>query len=301
MPTLVPMKVKYSFLPLTNGDSKLSPLHRFTPVLSPTFLSIVRSALPQLLFLLIYGLNMRFHLLPKLSDLGCVNLYNVSAVEEALLHTVPHRLVSSLSNPVLDVFSAIPYLLHYSIPVGYPLYLYVRGQTDDIGRFYWLLGWASWMLFAIWFLLPTAPPWLYDSGYGEYLRGTNNSLLTGDLLSSLHNEGCAFARLDARTGIPFFYNIFKNNPVPFASFPSGHVVWPSCIYATSPPGGRLFALYVLWMTWATLYSCHHYLSDAIAAILVVIVVKRLLSQIANRSTRTRPLLDCYVVCPFAMV
>jgi len=296
------MKAKYSLLPLTNGDAKLSPLHRVlaTPLFSPTFLTIVRSALPQLLFLSIYGLNLRFHLLPKLSDLGCVHLYNVSAVEEALLHTAPHRLVSSASNGVFDVFSAIPYLLHYLIPVVYPLFLYFRGQTDDISRFYWLLGWASWTLFAIWFLLPTAPPWLYESGYGAYIRGTNSSVLTGELLTSLHKEGCAFSRLDAWTGMSFFYNMFKNNPVPFASFPSGHVVWPTCIYVTSPPGGRVFALYVLWMTWATLYSCHHYLSDALAAVVVVLVVKRLLTHFENRSARTRPL-DCSVVCPFAMV
>ena len=294
------MKGTYSLLPTTNGDSKLSPLHKLVPVLSPAVLSIVRSALPQLLFLIVYGLNVHLHILPQLADLGCVHLYNVSAVEEAVLHFSPHQLVSSLSNGVFDVLCAIPYLLHYAIPVGYPLFLYLRGQADDAARFYWLLGWSSWALFAVWFLLPTAPPWLYDSGYGDYMRHTNKTLLTTDLISSLHKEGCAFRRLDAWTGVPFFYNMFRNNPVPFASFPSGHVVWPACIYATSPPGGRVFALYVLWVSWATLYTCHHYLSDVIAAVVTVILVKRLLTYIADRSARTRNH-DCAVVCPFAMV
>ena len=57
--------------------------------------------------------------------------------------------------------------------------------------------------------------------------------------------------------------------MPFAAFPSGHVTWPTCMLLIGSQGERSrLAGYVLLVAWATLYSSHHYLFDALAAILV---------------------------------
>lgn len=260
-----------------------------------TSLTILKSTVPYLLFLLLYGLNQQLHILPRFTDLDCIYLHNVSGWEQLLLHASPHRLISSHSSPVLDLLSAVPYLLHYVIPVLYPLYLYCHGHLDDIARFYWLLGWTMWIHYIVWFALPTAPPWVYDN----WSRFANSSSPPPPLYLQ-HKEGCAFARLDARTGLPFFFNMFASNPVPFASFPSGHVAWATCMYLTCPPGGRLFALYIVWVAWATLYSCHHYLSDAVCAVLLVAVTRRLLMHLHDR--RPREQFTCpAIVCPLNMV
>ncbi len=271
---------------------------------------VLWNAIPYLSFLFVYGINGHVHILPRASDSDCVYLYNVSAFETGLLGFAPHKLVSSLVHPALDVLAAVPYLLHYVIPVIFPLYeVVIRGRPEVACQFYRLLGAAMWLHFLVWFFLPTAPPWLYANR--EAYLGAE---LPIPPIQLQHKEGCAFARLDALTGIPFFFNMFDSNPVPFGSFPSGHVCWPMCILATAPPGGRLFAIYIVWVTWATLYSCHHYVSDAVMAILIVLVTKRLQSLLCTSSNpRRRPCCDPLqavcgwtvtkpaVVCPFNIV
>ena len=251
--------------------------------------TVVKSTIPYLVFLMIYGINQQVHILPRFSDIDCVRLHNVSAWESVIFRGfAPHRFISSHHTPFLDVLSAVPYLIHYIIPIIYPLFLYSRRQIEDVCRFYWLLGWAMWILYLIWFLLPTAPPWVYDN----WSKFSNSTMPQHHLQ---HKEGCAFARLDARTGIPFFFNLFASNPVPFASFPSGHVLWPMCIYLTWAPGGKLFLSYVVWMTWATLYSCHHNLIDSLCAVVLVITTKRLLSYLSECRPRdhfSRPAIVC---------
>ena len=264
----------------------------------PQFINILRGLIPYILFLFFYGINGQIHLLPRFDDIDCITLHNISAFEQFVFHFQTHKLISSLSSPVLDILSAVPYLCHYVIPVLYPLFLYCKGRIDDVPKFYWLLGWVMWAHYTVWFLLPTAPPWLYANA--EQYKQAN---MTIPPLPDQHKEGCAFGRLDAMTGIPFFFNMFKGNPIPFGSFPSGHVAWPTCIYLTLPPGGRFFLLYIVWMAWATMYSCHHYVSDAIAAVILVICVKKSIGYLSDRATRTRES-SCTlpsVVCPLQMV
>jgi len=179
-----------------------------------------------------------------------------------------------------------------------------------------------WAHYAIWYLLPTAPPWAYLTRHSHIqvdaqlqtssdliqpgalqalLKGsdpTNTDDLPGNNLSDmplvgtrinlLHREGAAFARVDALTGHSFFYKMFDGNPVPFGAFPSGHVTWPMCILLTAPPGGRSrFSLYVLLVVWATLYTSHHYLLDVIGAICVTVACSWLLHSLSERQAWRR--------------
>ncbi|KAK2162394.1 hypothetical protein LSH36_99g00015 [Paralvinella palmiformis] len=259
---------------------------------------VIKSAIPYLAFLAIYGINPHVHILPRFEDVNCIHLYNVSAFEYTILHCQVHELVSSLHNVVLDFLSAVPYLMHYALPVIYPAFLYFTGRLELISRFYWLMGITMWVMFIIWKFLPTAPPWMYDNMEQYAKSGT-----TAPPLHLMHREGCAFARLDRLTGLKFFFNMFGGNPVPFASFPSGHVAWPMCIYVTSAPGGRIFAIYVLWVAWATLYSCHHYLSDAVVAALMVVILYKISNYVSEKlRQRTKPLCNLpAVVCSLNIV
>jgi len=251
--------------------------------------AILRAAVPFLIFLVVYGLNGRVPILPRAEDAHCVRLRNVSAFEEALFGhgRAPHLIVSAASCPALDVLSAIPYLMHYLIPVAYPLYviIFVRPSTNAnwrsrIVRFYLLLGWSMWVHYAIWFVLPTAPPWV-AANLAAYRRLDPTG--RPPPIDVQPREGCAFSRLDRLVGVAFFRTIFSGNPIPFASLPSGHVAWPTCVLLTQMRHGCtrrrrvLLGIYVVWVSWATMYSCHHYMSDIIAAVVVVFTVDRLIT------------------------
>ena len=253
---------------------------------------VIKSLVPLLLFLTVYMLNKVLHILPLLADLGCVHIYTIRSIERFFLGCNPHRILSSFHNPLLDVLSAIPYLLHYPIPLVFPAYLLYKGESENLTKFYWLLGWVMWVHYVVWLIFPHTPPWVIDN-----IQMHNMTSLGS--ISMKHREGCAFARLDKLTGLPFFYNMFAGNPIPYASFPSGHVAWPAVIYVIGGPGGNHFALYVGWVIWATLYSCHHYVLDTLGAMLVVFLTHKVLSFLSSRQLCTsnykcKPV----VACPF---
>lgn len=257
-----------------------------------TFTSVLLSTVPCLVFLVIYGSNDHLRILPRASDIHCVTLYNVSALEVQLFSIAPHRFIASVhQSRVLDLLAALPYMLHYLIPFTFPIYLCVARHSDHVPCFFRLLGCSLWAHYAIWYMLPTAPPWVYDS-----LRATQAPASVDPqrskpdlvpLVGSLeHREGCAFARLDAWTGISLFYTIFNGNPVPFASFPSGHVAWPMCVLMSLPAGtGRrrrsAVVMYIAWVSWATMHSCHHYLLDIVSAIGVTLLCQRLMMALSR--------------------
>ena len=226
----------------------------------------ILSIAPYILYLIIIGLNSKIHILAGTSDSHLV--YNLSYIEYKMFGFHPNNLVSSLSLFPLDFCAALPYILHYVLPVLYPVYLIVKGRLDDIIRFYNLLGCFLWLQYIIWYLFPTAPPWYYDNLLQYETEGHTPPL------DQQHREGCAFRRVDAAVGYPLFFNIFASNPAPFGAFPSGHVAWPSAICATNPPFGNACWLYVLHMSWAAMYSCHHYISDIVVSLLIIYMLKR---------------------------
>lgn len=249
---------------------------------SPSLPIILRSSIPWLLFVFVYGINARIRILPR--DLHCVQLRNISVLESLIFPVSPHLVIASFHNPILDILSALPYLLHYLLPLLYPAYLYGTGRFEQAPRFLWLLGWSMWAHYLVWFVLPTAPPWVQVR-----INDTPSEGFPVPVFDLQHPEGCAFARLDRWTGIPFFYVIFTGNPVPFASFPSGHVAWPMCVQLTLPTARerRRFAVYVAWVAWATMYTCHHYLTDILAAILLVTSLHRMTSCLGRPQTTHR--------------
>ena len=254
-------------------------------------LQVIRSCLPFVLFLIIYALNKVIHIQPAIEDLGCVHIHTINAIEQFLLGFHPHKLISAHHSIFLDALASVPYLMHYGLPVVFPLYLLLIGKLEDVTKFYWLLGWVMWLSYLIWLVFPHTPPWVIDN------IEQHNSTMS---LAMQHKEGCAFARLDAFTGLHFFHNMFNGNPIPFGCFPSGHVAWPTIIYMVGAPGGNLFICYILWVAWATLYSCHHYLLDAIAAVVVVVVTNKILTYLAEKNVcsanyKCRP---SNITCPF---
>uniref|UniRef100_UPI0037545EC2 phosphatase PAP2 family protein n=1 Tax=Salmonella sp. s51933 TaxID=3160127 RepID=UPI0037545EC2 len=60
----------------------------------------------------------------------------------------------------------------------------------------------------------------------------------------------------------------------FGAVPSLHVAWPTIVLVSEPWISERFAkLHVLWITWAALYSNHHYGIDAMGAIALVFTVR----------------------------
>lgn len=228
--------------------------------------SIALSLLPFALYLLVFS---NYTLLRSLTGLDLVsqpNVHTLPMLERSLfLGCLPHRFFSAYAHPLFDVLAAIPYLVHFPLPALYGLWLVTsRQRRRDFFQFMWLAGWVNFIAVLIQLTVPTAPPWFADSAVFD--QG-------GQLISASPNEA-GFERLDALVGVSIFHDIYSKSPVKFGAFPSLHVAWPTIIVACRPwLGFRLAVLHVVWITWAALYSTHHYGIDALGGILLVVVLR----------------------------
>ncbi|KAJ7327716.1 hypothetical protein OS493_026594 [Desmophyllum pertusum] len=136
--------------------------------------------------------------------------------------------------------------------------------------FLWCAGWVNLVAIIIQFLFPTAPPWYVDS----VVFSPN-----GDVLKAAANEA-GFHRLDAVLGVPFFHGIYAASPLAFGAFPSLHVAWPAVILVSGPWINEKFAMFhIVWITWAALYSNHHYGVDAVGGIFLVFLVNFMMRKV----------------------
>eukprot|EP00118_Oscarella_pearsei_P024688 m.306597 g.306597 ORF g.306597 m.306597 type:complete len:328 (+) comp41385_c0_seq1:207-1190(+) len=193
-------------------------------------------------------------------------------LEETIFHCFPHRVVSYYSHPLLDFLAAIPYLVHFVIPFLFLIYLASnRYRRRFVYSYIWCAGWVNVIAVSFQLLFPTAAPWFVDSAVYDSVDGR--------LIGSLPNEA-AFQRLDALMGFRFFHNLYAQSPVKFGALPSLHVAWPTVVLVNHPWIGMKFAAaHVAWISWAALYSNHHYAVDALGGILLVLLVHLMMTRV----------------------
>eukprot|EP01095_Lingulamoeba_sp_RSL-Kostka_P007572 TRINITY_DN2428_c1_g2_i1.p1 TRINITY_DN2428_c1_g2~~TRINITY_DN2428_c1_g2_i1.p1 ORF type:complete len:364 (-),score=61.49 TRINITY_DN2428_c1_g2_i1:1040-2131(-) len=177
-------------------------------------------------------------------------------------------------NDFLVVFAAIPYVMHFSLPVIYTLWLFKTNKKPFV--FLWFFGLLNFFGVMTHMFFPTAPPW-YTAKFGQEPA---NYEIPGD-------PG-RFKRVDMIFDIPIFDTLYGNSPVVFGSFPSLHAGWPFLIAVyTSIMNVPFFNsyskwAYVFWVWWAALYSKHHFLVDVLGGAVYTIVVIYFSERILQR-------------------
>ena len=200
------------------------------------------------------------HILPLKPDTTLL-----PTLDKIIFGILPHQLISSIAHPLLDITAAIPYFLHFFLPIIATTYIYVTAgsnKTTIILQLLWCGGWVNIAAFTIQFLYPTAPPWFVES----------HSADNASVLSTAAHEA-ALSRVDDLLGITTFHRIYSTATITFGALPSLHVAWPVVILFIYPIGSISFTLfYIIWISWAAMYSLHHYAIDIIAAVLIVYVI-----------------------------
>lgn len=235
------------------------------------FKEMLTAALPFLMFLFVFSNYSFLRNITGLSSVSTPNGAFLPWLEMLVFHCYPHRILARFAHPVLDFFAAVPYLFHFGLPFLFIAYKFASSRSvSGVYPFLWCAGWVNLVAIIIQLIFPTTPPWFVDSA----VFGPN-----GEFLKSQANEA-GFHRLDAVLGFPFFHNIYATSPVKFGAFPSLHVAWPAVILVSGPWISEKFAMFhVAWITWAALYSNHHYGVDAIAGILLVFLVNFMMIKV----------------------
>lgn len=226
---------------------------------------LLLALLPLMFYSTVFKYYKQLRIITGLDKLIPPNYTILSNIEYILFSCYPHKLLSSMANPVFDCLAAIPYLFHFILPFLFSFYLYISPKRrPTLYPFLWCAGWVY--IFAVLFqgTFPTAPPWFTDSAvFDEH----------GTIIFEVPNEA-GFRRVDKLFGISLFHDIYSKNPVKFGSFPSLHTALPTIVLFNHPWGGKTVGtIHVIWVILAALYSTHHYLIDAIGGILLVVAVR----------------------------
>ena len=175
-----------------------------------------------------------------------------------------------------DFMAGFFYLCWVPVPLGFAIYLYLKGKREMYLRFSLAFLFVNLVGFVGYYIHPAAPPWyVIEHGFTPVLN-TPGSV-------------AGLGRFDARVGAPVFHSIYCNNSNVFAAVPSLHAAYMlvATIYAIISRQSKfcigIFAFICMGIWWTAVYSTHHYIIDVLLGILTTIVALLILERLLLRA------------------
>lgn len=170
----------------------------------------------------------------------------------------------------LDLLFAVPYAVFWMVSLVYAGFLFFHDRPR-MRYFLWSFAIANFIAFAVWVLVPAAPPW--------YVRNHGCEV---DLSVPAHAAG--LLRVDGIIGFPYFEGFYSRASQVFGALPSMHCAFPvlGLLTAWRFTGWRtrwIHVVYASTMFAASVYLDHHWIVDGIAgwgvAVTAVYLTQRL--------------------------
>lgn len=175
-----------------------------------------------------------------------------------------------------DFMAGFFYLCWVPVPLGFAIYLYLKGKREMYLRFSLAFLFVNLVGFVGYYIHPAAPPWyVLEHGFTPVLN-TPGSV-------------AGLGRFDTLVGAPVFHSIYCNNSNVFAAVPSLHAAYMlvTTIYAIISRQHKLcigiFAFICMGIWWTAVYSTHHYIIDVLLGILTTIVALLILERLLLRT------------------
>jgi hypothetical protein len=195
----------------------------------------------------------------------------------------PNEYFLAHANKTSDLLSGIFYLTWVPLPIAYCFYLFFTDKKmllNFSGTF--LL--ANFVGFTIYYLYPAAPPW-----YIHYHGLSTNFDIPGNAAQLL--------RFDEIINYPLFSNMYNKNANVFAAIPSLHAAYPVVLLYFGLKKKHywlsvLFAIDVIGIWYAAVYSMHHYIIDVILGSFCAIIAIFVFDYVLMK-TKMRVFIDKY--------
>lgn len=235
-------------------------------VLRPTR-KVALALLPWLLFAVSYD-SMRFYPNYKVNPIDARGLFEAERSLFGIATTsgtvIPGEWFNMHNCAVADFMAGVFYLCWVPVPLGYAIWLYLKGKREMYLRFSFAFLFVNLVGFYGYYIHPAAPPW-YALNYGfEPVLNTPGNV-------------AGLGRFDQLLGIPVFKSIYGNNSNVFAAVPSLHAAYMlvATIYAVKAREHKftiaVFAFICMGIWWTAVYSTHHYIIDVLLGILTAII------------------------------
>lgn len=195
----------------------------------------------------------------------------------------PNEYLVQHQNKVSDFLSGIFYLTWVPLPMAYCILLFFKDKKMLL-RFSGTFLLANLIGFAIYYLYPAAPPW-----YVEYHGTAANFDIPGNAAQLL--------RFDELINYPLFEKMYNKNANVFAAIPSMHSAYPVILLYFGLKRRHkwlnvLFAIDVIGIWYAAVYSMHHYIIDVILGSFCAIIAIFVFDYILMK-TKISTLIDKY--------
>lgn len=171
----------------------------------------------------------------------------------------------------LDIMSGLFYLLWVPVPIVFSVFLFLTNRKRQFLYFLLTFLLVNLLGFVGYYLYPAAPPW-YLQQYGtEFLENTPSN-------------PAQLIKFDQFFNLPVFQTLYSKGSNVFAAMPSLHSSYPLIViyYGIKNRLGKInifFAVVVVGIWFAAVYTSHHYVLDVLAGILTAVIGNLLFNRL----------------------
>lgn len=169
----------------------------------------------------------------------------------------PNEFWFNHSTVFLDIMSGVFYLCWVPVPLAFAAWLFFKDKKIFL-QFSLTFVLVNLIGFIIYYVYPAAPPWYFQKYGSAFIANTPGN-------------SAGLQRFDTYFNAGIFKSIYSKSSNVFAAMPSLHSSYPIIVlyYGLKKKLGLinvLFAVVMLGIWFAAVYTGHHYLLDVIAGI-----------------------------------
>lgn len=170
----------------------------------------------------------------------------------------PNEYFEIYNNKFLDFLTGLFYLSWIPVPLMFGMYLMLK-RPIYLLEFSCAFLLVNFLGFILYYSYPAAPPW-YFAQYGEQIQ------------FNIPGNAANLVKFDHIIGFDLFKNLYIKNSNVFAAFPSLHAAYPVitlfyCLKYGSKWLSLGFALLMIGVWFAAVYTFHHYFIDVLLGII----------------------------------
>lgn len=158
----------------------------------------------------------------------------------------------------LDIICGLFYLMWVPVPIAFSIFLFLKNKKKQFLYFLLTFLLVNILGFIVYYLYPAAPPW-YMQQYGT------------DFLKDTPSNAAQLVKFDQFFNVPVFQTLYSKGSNVFAAMPSLHSSYPLIVmyYGLKNKLGKInifFAVVVVGIWFAAVYTSHHYVLDVLAGV-----------------------------------
>ena len=247
--------------------------------------------LPWLIFACCYDW-MRLYPNYKVNPIDVKDLFDAEKMLFGIRSTngeliIPSQYFALHHSTLLDILAGFFYLCWIPVPLGFAIYLYLKGNKKGYIQFSITFLFVNLLGFCGYYIHPAAPPWYaLQYGFEPILNTPGNT--------------AGLERFDQLTGIGIFKMLYGKNANVFAAVPSLHAAYMliTTIYAFITKQNKItcisFAFICAGIWFTAVYSSHHYIIDVLLGIAVTLLGVALWSLFINRTAIGKNFITRYI-------